>query len=199
MQRRLTCRMPSITIVMNSKSGELKSERGLVLSLKAGDMEAYRLLFSRFYPKFLHFAATLSGGGIDDAKDIMQDVFVKIWRYRDRLDETLSLYNYIYVLTKREVLNHLRSRHVPDSLPEDDGILSEESVDRTVSGNEMAAIVNGIVREMPQPKRKIFLMSRFNGLPVKEIAKALNLSTRAVNYHIETALKFLRERLSILG
>ena len=129
----------------------------------------------------------------------MQDVFVKIWRYHDRLDETLSLYNYIYVLTKREVLNHLRSRHVPDSLPEDDGILSEESVDRTVSGNEMAAIVNGIVREMPQPKRKIFLMSRFNGLPVKEIAKALNLSTRAVNYHIETALKFLRERLSILG
>lgn len=199
MQRRLTCRMPSITIVMNSKSGELKSERGLVLSLKAGDMEAYRLLFSRFYPKFLHFAATLSGGGIDDAKDIMQDVFIKIWRYRDRLDETLSLYNYIYVLTKREVLNHLRSRHVPDSLPEDDGILSEESVDRTVSGNEMAAIVNGIVREMPQPKRKIFLMSRFNGLPVKEIAKALNLSTRAVNYHIETALKFLKERLSILG
>ena len=63
MQRRLTCRMPSITIVMNSKSGELKSERGLVLSLKAGDMEAYRLLFSRFYPKFLHFAETLSGGG----------------------------------------------------------------------------------------------------------------------------------------
>ncbi len=174
-------------------------ERELISSLKAGDMKAYRILFARYYPKFLHFATIMVGGGIDDAKDIMQDVFVKIWRYRDRLDETLSLYNYIYVLTKREVLNHLRSRHVPDSLPEDDGILSEESVDRTVSGNEMAAIVNGIVREMPQPKRKIFLMSRFNGLPVKEIAKALNLSTRAVNYHIETALKFLRERLSILG
>lgn len=196
MQRRLTCRMPSITIVMNSKSGELKSERGLVLSLKAGDMEAYRLLFSRFYPKFLHFAATLSGGGIDDAKDIMQDVFVKIWRYRDRLDENLSLYNYIYVLTKREVLNYLRSRRVPVALPEDDSILSEESVERTVSGKEMEAVVTDIIREMPQPKRRIFLMSRFNGMSVKDIAGILSLSVRSVNYHIETAKEFLRKRLA---
>ena len=171
-------------------------ERELISSLKAGDMKAYRILFARYYPKFLHFATIMVGGGIDDAKDIMQDVFIKIWRYRDRLDENLSLYNYIYVLTKREVLNYLRGRRIPVALPEDDSILSEESVERTVSGKEMEAVVTGIIREMPQPKRRIFLMSRFNGMSVKDIAGILSLSVRSVNYHIETAKEFLRKRLA---
>lgn len=142
------------------------------------------------------FCRNLVWGGIDDAKDIMQDVFIKIWRYRDRLDENLSLYNYIYVLTKREVLNYLRGRRIPVALPEDDSILSEESVERTVSGKEMEAVVTGIIREMPQPKRRIFLMSRFNGMSVKDIAGILSLSVRSVNYHIETAKEFLRKRLA---
>ena len=120
------------------------------------------------------FCRNLVWGGIDDAKDIM----------------------YIYVLTKREVLNYLRGRRIPVALPEDDSILSEESVERTVSGKEMEAVVTGIIREMPQPKRRIFLMSRFNGMSVKDIAGILSLSVRSVNYHIETAKEFLRKRLA---
>ena len=81
-------------------------------------------------------------------------------------------------------------------MPDDDGILSEDSVNNTVSAREMAAVGEGIVSEMPQPKRRIFIMNRFNGLSTKDIARIMSLSVRAVNYHIETALAFLKERLA---
>lgn len=177
------------------ESNGQKEEREFILSLKAGDMDAYRILFSRYYPKFLHFATALTGRR-DAAEDIMQDVFVKIWKNRGRLDENGSIHSYIYVLTKREILNYLRSRHISDPMPDDDGILSEDSVNNTVSAREMAAVVEGIVSEMPQPKRRIFIMNRFNGLSTKDIARIMSLSVRAVNYHIETALAFLKERLA---
>ena len=83
------------------------NERSLILGLKKGDHDSYEALFDLYYAKFVNFADSI----IKDrtvAKDIVQESFIRIWINRDKLNENQSLENYIYVIVKRLVLNHLR-------------------------------------------------------------------------------------------
>ena len=85
-------------------------EQLLLRQLREGDMGSYETLFHRYYPTFFAFArGMLKDAGA--AEDIIQNVFMKIWIHREALDETMSIKNYIYVLSKREVFNYLRAKY----------------------------------------------------------------------------------------
>ena len=80
-------------------------EQLLLRQLREGDMGSYETLFHRYYPTFFAFArGMLKDAGA--AEDIIQNVFMKIWIHREALDETMSIKNYIYVLSKREVFTN---------------------------------------------------------------------------------------------
>lgn len=183
-------------------------ERELILLLKAGDMRGYRIMFRMYYDKFFRFISAVLGNRGDDAaysEDILQDVFMKIWNNRKNLDENLSLKNYLYVLSKRAVLNHIRKYGREEKLHDDGAALSgrqdvavplsENSVDRTLSHREVYAIIKCIVDSMPEKRRRVFIMSRFNGMSNKEIAAVLNISVRTVDQHIWLALHELKVKI----
>lgn len=91
------------------------NERRLILGLKKGDHDSYETLFDLYYAKFVNFADAL----IRDrtaAKDIVQEAFIRIWLNRDKLNENQSIENYIYVIVKRLVINHIRDSKKADSL-----------------------------------------------------------------------------------
>lgn len=91
------------------------NERRLILGLKKGDHDSYETLFDLYYAKFVNFADTV----IRDrtaAKDIVQEAFIRIWLNRDKLNENQSIENYIYVIVKRLVINHIRDSKKADSL-----------------------------------------------------------------------------------
>lgn len=91
------------------------NQRRLILGLKRGDHDSYETLFDLYYAKFVNFAdAILKDRTV--AKDIVQEAFIKLWVNRARLDENLSLENYIYVIVKRLVLNHIRDNKPAESL-----------------------------------------------------------------------------------
>lgn len=91
------------------------NQRRLILGLKRGDHDSYETLFDLYYAKFVNFAdAILKDRTV--AKDIVQEAFIKLWVNRARLDENLSLENYIYVIVKRLVLNYIRDNKPTESL-----------------------------------------------------------------------------------
>lgn len=154
-------------------------------------MDAYEEAFHTYYPKFVRFAHYI----VNDmaiAKDLVQNVFLKVWRFRDRLDESLSLQNYLYVLTKREVLNFLRTKRVFETL--------DSTLDTPENGlrpDELAEVaqVRSQVYKLPEQRRNVFIMSRFFGIPNKEIAQQLSISEKTVERHITLAGKQLRKDL----
>ena len=154
-------------------------------------MDAYEEAFHTYYPKFVRFAHYI----VNDmaiAKDLVQNVFLKVWRFRDRLDENLSLQNYLYVLTKREVLNFLRTKRVFETL--------DSTLDTPENGlrpDELAEVaqVRSQVYKLPEQRRNVFIMSRFFGIPNKEIAQQLSISEKTVERHITLAGKQLRKDL----
>lgn len=155
-------------------------------------MSAYEAAFHAYYPRFVRFADYIVKD-LQVAKDLVQNVFLKVWRYRNRLEPDLSLENYLYVLTKREVLNYLRSRKDAEPLSATD-IPAEEPgrMDRRID----AALVRSLLDRLPEQRRKVFAMSRLQGMSNKEIATALSLSEKTVERHITLAGKQLRAELA---
>lgn len=167
------------------------TESKLIAGLRSGNMDTYEEAFHTYYPKFVRFAHYI----VNDmaiAKDLVQNVFLKVWRFRDRLDESLSLQNYLYVLTKREVLNFLRTKRVFETL--------DSTLDTPENGlrpDELAEVaqVRSQVYKLPEQRRNVFIMSRFFGIPNKEIAQQLSISEKTVERHITLAGKQLRKDL----
>lgn len=169
------------------------TEKEHILRLKSGDMDSYELLFKRYYPTFFSFVFSMVKNR-HTTEDIVQNVFMKVWLHRATLNENLSMHNFLYVLSKREVLNHFRSKynsvHLSDKPLETGRAVND--VEERCTAAELDALLLQIVERMPERRRQVFIMSRMQHLPNKEIAARLNLSVRTVDHHIELALKEIR-------
>lgn len=169
-------------------------ERQLIELLKEGDPISFEILFQQYYVRFHNFVRNL----IKDtqaAEDIVQNVFMKVWINRAQLRSDQSIHNWIYVLTKHEVLNHIRDRkiylQVEKLLIPDSSQFS--AVEDMLQIRELDSRVREFVASMPEQRRRVFMMSRYRGLGNKEIAQMLGLSVRTVDRHINLALTSLRK------
>lgn len=171
-----------------------KSDRILIIGLKYGDEECFEELFRKYYPRFRAYAYRL----IHDrhhAEDILQNVFMKLWMNRMTIDENVSVVSYLFVLARNEILNYLRYNRMH---PHSDGTetIREGTVTNEFDFNELYATFATIVEtKLPQRRREIFKMNRFEYLSPAEIAKKLGLSVRTVEKQIELALKTIRSTL----
>lgn len=175
------------------------NERRLIIGLKNGDHDSYEALFNLYYVKFVNFADAI----IKDrtvAKDLVQEAFIKIWSNRERLNENQSLENYIYVIVKRLVLNHIRDNRPTESLESENAMETQSNVhggqDMLLIANETRTRIQEIISNMPEQRRKVFVMRRHQGLSNKEIAQELQISIKTVERHMTLALAELRENIS---
>lgn len=170
----------------------------LVAAVKRGDLKAYEQLFMHYYPIVRAFV--LGFVKIDEqAKDIAQDVFMKLWQYRGSLDAAKPIKPYIFLLARREVCSYFRNKQtVMEQNFSGGGFLPampDDSTQQNLDAGELSAVVGRILESMPPQRRRIFSMSRKEGLSDAEIAERLGLSVRTVNKHIELALKDIRRKL----
>ncbi|MBA4056063.1 MAG: RNA polymerase sigma-70 factor, partial [Marivirga sp.] len=95
----------------------LPEYRELVKSLQKGDPHSMELLFRRLYPRLCAFANKFLHD-MDDAEDIVQEVFFKIWKNRARLDENKSFSTYLFSAVKNSAINYLEHRKHKDKYAE---------------------------------------------------------------------------------
>ena len=158
--------------------GRQQSDSSLISAVKKGDKGAYEQLFVRYYPTLLRFIH----GMLKDnhmAEDIAQNIFMKLWIHREKLDSTQSLKNYLFVLAKHEIFNIFKAKRTTmlSLLPQ----LNDLSIKH--------------ISTTPPPPQLIFRMSRCEHLSNREIAERLGLSVRSVDKHIELALKDLHNSI----
>lgn len=163
-----------------------------LLRLSQDDKKAMSYFYIRYASRIRGFAAQLLQNE-DDACDMVQDVQLKLWEERHSLGDIVSLDAYIFRMTKNLVLNTLRRRQILTSY-----ISSEQRTNSFISSDtdsteELYSLIEKAIDKMPEPRRRIFCMSRFEHKKHAEIAALLNLSPRAVQYHICAALDFLRK------
>ena len=169
-------------------------EKELIDLLREGDSLSFEILFQKYYARFYNFCCHL----IKDfhaAEDIVQNVFMKVWLNRKNLRPDQSIHNYIYVLTKNEVLNHIRDRkvyyQVEQLIVADHPFVS--MTDEHLHFKELDGRIRKFIAEMPMQRRNVFMLSRLRGKSNKEIANLLGISVKTVDRHMNLALNSLKK------
>lgn len=129
----------------------------------------------------------------ESSREIVQNTFLKIWKIRDTLEIDTSLKAYLYRTTKNGMIDHIRkskkNEEVKQVLLKNQLNHHEEELDSFTIKHE---IVKAIQKLKPK-NRKIFELSKFEGLTHKEIAEYLDISQRSVEDNISRALSFLQK------
>ncbi|MGV9011796.1 MAG: RNA polymerase sigma-70 factor [Flavobacteriales bacterium] len=134
----------------------------------------------------------------DQAEDIVQELFARLWQDRDGLLIKGAVKSYLFTAVRNRCLNALTVKKRMRTLNEgtDDLVMSEERGEDELA--ERAARVQAVIEALPTERRKIFRMSRNEGLKYQEIADQLGLSVKTVENQMGKALKTLREELADL-
>jgi len=135
---------------------------------------------------------------VDDyetAREFVQDVFVSLFKLRDSLSPQISILAYLQVALKNRVLNHYRHQNVHKRYEQYVAQQELYAADNTIANlhsKELETHLKEEIKKLPQQCRTVFLLSREEGLPHKEIANHLNISTNTVEQHMRKALRILR-------
>lgn len=168
----------------------------LVNRMVGGDRNAFNQVFRRFYTPMLHFCCRFVVDE-DEAAEIVQDLFVKLWTGRDKLKINTSLESYLLRSVRNAsitYINKVRSHNdVHERLAIEDIDASDPS--DQFQSKHLEAAYGQVLAAMPEKRREVFLASRFEGLKYAEIAEKLNISQKTVEAHMGAAIKQLREGL----
>lgn len=173
----------------------------IIRALKDDQEKALRQLFDRYSNSVYRIAYSVLKDSLE-SEDVVQEVFIKVWDARHRLDETGNIWSFIYVVTKRLSLNKLReSRFRADEhifVIEADFPRSAESDGDTIS-KEIHALEYEVIKKLPSQQRTAYLLSRVEGLTYKEIAEQMDIAPNTVKNHIVQALKTFKKYFRHFG
>lgn len=168
----------------------------MIKGIRKGNESSFEKLFDQYYRQLSVFAVKYLND-LETSKEIVQDLFVHIFKTRRTLIITSSLRSYLYQSVRHRCLNYLKQKQTTKSHLEQLA-LSEESTDELdarIFETELEHRIFQIVDKLPERCREIFTLSRIQGITNKEIASRLNISIRTVETQISKALRVLRDKL----
>ncbi|HAO48568.1 MAG TPA: RNA polymerase sigma-70 factor [Runella sp.] len=168
----------------------------LVEFLREGKIPAFEEIYRRYWYK-LYGIAYHQTGVREEAEELVQEVFLTIWNRRSEV-VIRHLDLYLTIAIKNQVYDYIKSqvnyRKYQEYLIFQE-IHQNYTTDEIVNYVELAEAVDKVLNLLPEKSAEVFKRSRFENQSVKEIAHGLNLSEKAVEYHITKSLKFLKENL----
>jgi RNA polymerase sigma-70 factor (ECF subfamily) len=176
------------------------SDQELCSLLKEGDRPAYIEIYSR-YNSLLYLYAHKKLRNREEAKDVIQEVFIQLWKRHQQISFDTSLAGYLYQSVRNKALNIFAHQQIEqkyiDSLND---FLSAPTAgtDYLIREKEIAALIENEINALPPKMRQVFLLSRREHQTYKEIATTMNISEDTVNTQMKRALKTLRDKLGPL-
>ena len=172
----------------------MDDQQKLRKGLKEGNKEIFEEIYRQYYSP-LCFYCRRYVGDIEEAKEIVQGLFLKIWIKRNELDINTSVKSYLYRAVQNYALNHLYQQkvkqkyiidrvHFPKQSSENGQIKLEEE--------ELKKLIKRAVLKLPDKRRKIFELSRYENMKYSQIAEHLTISVKTVEAQMSKSLKYLR-------
>lgn len=172
------------------------SESILVERLRNKDKRAFELVFKDYYGPMKSYAMRFMDE-MDEAEEIVQDVFVKFWDKCESIASDSSIKNYLYRSVHNTCLNYLKHQKVKDSYQQYVIGYMEEAMEEEYAPEkpDIEERIHAEINNLPPRCSEIFKLSRFEGLKYQEIADHLEISIKTVEVQMGKALKVLREKL----
>jgi len=166
--------------------------------IRNGDVGQFESLFRSSYVSLVRYAKTLIKDH-DTAEEIVQDLFYRIWKDREKLNIESSLNGYLFRSVHNKCLHFIEHNRVVERHAEDMAYQqteTQESPSDILNYKELQEKIASILERLPDRCGKIFTMSRFEGLKYSEIAEKLSVSVKTVEANMGRALKEFRKELT---
>ena len=166
--------------------------------LKSGDHRAFEEIYKRYCTILFRHAQHMVSNN-EEAKDLIQDLFINLWQKSQELNITGSLSSYLYAAVRYKVFDLIDKRKVKNRHLDSLGNFIEEGVfstDNTVRENELARLIEKEISMLPSKMREVFELSRKSHLNYQQISDRLHISDETVKKQVYNALKILKVRLA---
>jgi RNA polymerase sigma-70 factor (ECF subfamily) len=170
----------------------------IVRRIRQGDAGQFESLFRSSYVSLVRYAKTLIKDH-DTAEEIVQDLFFRLWKDKDKLQIESSLNGYLYRAVHNRCLHHIDHNRVVEKYAREMAVMEQETNESPtdiIHYRELQAKIAAILERLPEKCGKIFCMSRFEGLKYSEIAEKLSISIKTVEANMGRALKEFRKILA---
>ncbi len=179
----------------------MKNSGEYIPGLKSGSENVFRKIMEHWYSRLYNFAVGYLNNE-ENAREVIQDVFLQLWEHRQKLAENTSLNAYLFTLTRNRCIDLIRRERLmlqfrTDKqeeyirLTENFYALSDSVLD-DIFALELQSEIDAVVSSLPEQCRKVFIMSRTKGMKNREISAVLNLSGKTVESHLTKALRTIR-------
>ena len=155
---------------------------------RQGDANAFASLYRTHWNQVFRFSRLYLKND-EDAEDVVQEVFIRLWQIHERI-----------IITRNLIFNRFHKQIDPLSFKVSvlAALESSDDIESEVSARDLAEYIDRLIDLMPTRQRQVFNMSRREHKSYREIAEELNLSQKTVEAHMHEALRFLRDNLALL-
>lgn len=161
---------------------------------KPEELAFFKKIFDAYYDgirNFIYFKT----GDIDLAEDLVQDVFLKVWDMREKIEES-TVKSLLFIMANNLLKNHFKHKKVVFNFVNNtEKEETSEPADYAYEEQEFEKKLQMVLAEIPEKQRTVFLMNRIDNLSYKEIAERLDLSVKAVEKRMHQALLIIKEKI----
>ena len=177
-------------------TGFMQTEVNTVVRIT--DKQSFEAVFRAHYSMLCSYAGNFLKDS-DASEEVVQEVMYRLWVHRESMVITTSIKSYLFRAVRNGCLNVLKHMDVRQEYKtwrtrEHENTLAEPEDDLIVS--ELQQKIREAIDRLPMERRKVFIMSRYDGLSYAEIADKLSISPKTVENQMGKALKYLREELA---
>jgi RNA polymerase sigma-70 factor, ECF subfamily len=172
----------------------LKDE-ALFAQMRLNDSKAFEMLFKRHYKPLCRRVNTMLNDE-EATEDVVQQLFIKIWESRETLQTPDSVAAYLFTAARNRALNYIKSQsrkssnEVPLTNLHDE---ADNRMEEQMDAKELQKALYAAIDALPEKRREVFVLSRFEGKSYKEIAEIMQISVKTVEAQMGKALATLRE------
>ncbi len=168
----------------------------LITTLKASENASFKTIYDKYVFKVYSFVYKYTGQQ-SDTEDIVQNVFIHLWKYRKTFNEDTVLDAVLFKTAKQEISKWYKKQKnivLKDSISEFDGLVEE--LDKNKDTYDIVfQLIDTLLQKLPPRRREIFKLHKIEQKSYKEIAMEKNMSVSAVANQISKTLQFLRKEL----
>jgi RNA polymerase sigma-70 factor (family 1) len=176
---------------------EQNSDEVLMLEIRSGNMLAFDILYRKYSARLYKFAFSLLKTN-EDAENIVQDVFLKLWLNREKVDKAASVKYFVFTIAYHSSISLIRKKLKESEFAE--YLLSRQGSEQEpemllAEYNELDEKLNQVIASLPERQRDIYRLHMIDGLKYSEIAGRLGISENTIQNHMSRAIKTIRTKM----